>query len=294
MNKKFKYILKILGLLILVFVILNGFFGETDSQTLSREMEEEYNIILPTEEFEFRDKFVSLLVTKQDFKFKNSKYKTKYIDKSKNYISSYNGIEEFLLLELLDLYVINDYIRDKNIGNNYEEIEKIIDKIVIEIPQKVGIDLKNKIRIDVFYDKIDRDKNIIGDYFTCYKILDNSLKELEEKDCSFLGTINRVSGDLKYQTSKFYLEDKKSKYIPEKTRYDELNFKGFLYDNNIYPSLYIFIDLEKENKEKTNEIIEILKKDKYLEEIRKNYNNKTMATFIWINYIDENGDYILH
>ncbi|WP_067143569.1 hypothetical protein [Oceanivirga salmonicida] len=288
MNKKFKYIIKILGLLILVFVLLNIFFGETDSQTLSREMEEEYNIILPIKEFEFRDKFVSLLTTYQDFKFKNIKYKTKYKDISESYITSYNGnVDDDILSRLLNLYVINDYIRDKSMGNNYEETEKIIDKMVLEIPKKVGIDLKNKIRIDVFYDKIYRDKNIIGDYLTCYKILDNSLKELEE-DCSFLNQPLVVRGYLRKQTLK---------YTPQKTRYDELNFKDFLYDNNIYPSLYIFIDLEKENKEKTNEVIEILKKNKYLEEIRKNYNNKTMATFIWINYVDENGenkDYILH
>ncbi|WP_156286649.1 hypothetical protein [Oceanivirga salmonicida] len=288
MNKKFKYIVKFLGLLILVFVILNIFFIESDSKRINRIMEERYNIILPMKEFKYKEKFVSLLTMYQDFKFKNLKYKIKYKYIIESDIFSYNGnVYDDVLSRLLDLYVINDYIRDKSMGNNYEETEKIIDKMVLEIPKKVGIDLKNKIEIGIIYDKIYRDKNIIGDDLKCYKILDNSLKKLEE-DCSFLGQPLVVRGYLTKQTLK---------YTPQKTRYDELNFKDFLYDNDIYPSLYIFIDLEKENKEKTNEVIEILKKNKYLEEIRKNYNNKTMATFIWINYVDENGenkDYILH
>lgn len=67
-----------------------------------------------------------------------------------------------------------------------------------------------------------------------------------------------------------------------------MNFKNFIYDNNIYPVLYVFIKLDKEANEK--EILEIIKNGSYMEKIRKNYNNKTMATIFYIYYEDDNID----
>lgn len=286
--------IRILILVIIFFILFYFLVIGNDKRNLSKKMEEEYNIILPIKEFEYDEKFITPLSMEQKFKFKNNIYKSKYINLSYYYnILSNGNIKEELLYKLFELYLINDYIRDNRMGNNYEEIEKIIDEIVLKIENKTGIELKNEknknntIEILIINHDIDRDKNLTYYYGDCYKILDKSLKKIEKTHCENLNNKD-IENKLWKQTSKYFFEEKKSKYIPKKTRYDKLNFKNFIYDNNIYPVLYVFIKLDKEANEK--EILEIIKNGSYMEKIRKNYNNKTMATIFYIYYEDDNID----
>ncbi|WP_156413127.1 hypothetical protein, partial [Oceanivirga salmonicida] len=249
-------------LFIIFMLTLNSCFSRNKSDVV-RDLKK-YNIILPENEFDY-EYVPRFNATFETIKLKKYKYKTKY----KHQIGyTTRNIEEYIYNVFIKQYILNKYLYDKNIGNNFEEIENIIDEYLLKTKNKFNIiDWQTPV-IYIGLEDINisenRDRFLYRD--KCYLISKNKVNESNFKECSNIKITQNKSSDISYLRN-IYL-----KYINKQTKYDELNFSQYFEDDNKYLLISIALYSLESNKEKFIDAVNLFKNENYLKRIRKNYN----------------------